>query len=355
MAFVVLGLWLVCMYAITSVTAESLYVNYWNMGRDFMDSAWSLARFSDQFDGDGPTLPGHTAYALWQAVLFGELGNNYGLLYDADHFQILRGEKITSENAMAVFDPAGNAVAHTSNFFMFAYYDEEQAVGDNGAIDGYAVCVLDRQMEPADARHRLEQSFLSGIRWDALYYRLTGVLEDGYFTIIKGEYLLDPKYAAAGETGWKDLISFLPYGDAAPEGAATVTLYTQHVDARAYAPGRSFRYGGEVFNDIREFLLRVGPGMETWQATQLSLSDFVYLQNMYYYDWSKGEDNGESTPELEYRLAVAMLASPWRSAMAALRNAYIVTFALAAIGALWLRRLLGRDARDKSREGGSPC
>lgn len=364
-ALAALALWLVCMYAITAVTAESLYVNYWDMAQDFMEHAWSLARLNDRLDGDEPTLPGYTEYVLWEAVNSGSMGNNYGILHDIDHFQTLQTEEITNENVIAVFDPGGNAVAYSSNFFRFAYYDEETDVGDTSKIDGYAVCVLDWQMEPDDARYKLEQSFLGSTRWDALYYRLTGVLKDGCFTIVKGEYLLNPEYTEDGKAVWKDLISFIPYGEAASENAETVTLYTNYVNAQTYIPGRSFNYGGDAYranwakteasehwdaygdtfrvNNLQEFILNVGPNMETWQARQLSLSDFVYAQTYSYYDWSDWDAASGTEPELEYKLAVAMLASPWRSAAAALRYVYIVTFLIAAVGVLRLRKLLKRN------------
>lgn len=343
-AFVVLLLWLVCMYAITSVTAESLYVNFYDMGQDLMDNAWSLARFNDRLDGDETMLPGYTEYVLWEAVRSGSMGNNYGILYDIDHFRILNIDKITEEHVIAVFDADGNTVSYTSNFFMFQYYLDEADVGSLESFDGYAVCVLDRQMEQDEARHRIGQSFLSSIQWNALGYRLTGILEDGYFTIIKGEYLLNPIYAEDGASVWKELISFIPYGASAPEDAETVTLYTDYVYAQTYTPGRTFKYSGEHFNDIQAFMLRIGPDMETWQATQLSLSDLVYAQTYYYHDWSDWDGTTEGTPELEYRLAVAMLASPWRSAISSLYYVYIVTFLIAVIGIRWLRKILKRNA-----------
>jgi len=332
------------MYAITSVTAESLYVNFYDMGQDLMDNAWSLARFNDRLDGDETMLPGYTEYVLWEAVRSGSMGNNYGILYDIDHFRILNIDKITEEHVIAVFDADGNTVSYTSNFFMFQYYLDEADVGSLESFDGYAVCVLDRQMEQDEARHRIGQSFLSSIQWNALGYRLTGILEDGYFTIIKGEYLLNPIYAEDGASVWKELISFIPYGASAPEDAETVTLYTDYVYAQTYTPGRTFKYSGEHFNDIQAFMLRIGPDMETWQATQLSLSDLVYAQTYYYHDWSDWDGTTEGTPELEYRLAVAMLASPWRSAISSLYYVYIVTFLIAVIGIRWLRKILKRNA-----------
>ena len=156
----------------------------------------------------------------------------------ASHFKVLRTEGITRDSVIAVFDPEGNPVAYPSNFFTFAYYYEESEVDQGLSPDGYAVCVLDRQMDPETAKFRIEQSFLYPSPHEALLYRFTGVLENGYLTVQKAAYYRNPD-SGNPESGWIDLPWF---GDAGQEGAGTVTLHTGHVEAETYTASRSFKY-----------------------------------------------------------------------------------------------------------------
>ena len=340
---VILILWLASMYAITSVTAESLFVNFWDMGESFMETVWAMSNYHNQLDGKTKTTtpPGYVDYVLWQASRYWIVGNNYGRLYSANHQQLLYSDGITVDTAIAVFDGDRNIVVYPSNFFAFEYFYNEDNVnkGLDQNPDGYAVCVLDRQMHPDSARFWLEQTALSSIRYDALYYRITGVLEDGYFTARELACFLKPEYG--GEvTGWLTLID--PWNEI-PEDAETVTLYTGSIYAQEYEESRSFMYNGQRVGSLSEFMSDVGPNVETWQNIQYDFTDYVYTRTMYYFGGVSWDDTADNSPELEYRLTVAMLASPWRSAISALRYVYIVTFLIVIIGLLILRSILKRN------------
>lgn len=286
-----------------------------------------------------PRLPGYTEYVLWDAIRTGAPGNNNGIIDMARHTRVLRAEAITAESAVAVFDPAGNPVAYSSNFFIFSYNDEEADVISGLPPDGYAVCVLDRQMDEETARFIIEQSFVMGVRFEALRYRFTGVLKDGYFTVYNAAFYRDPSLGNE-YSGWVDLPGF---DGAAPEGTETVTVYTNSILEQTYKKSRPFHYAGAEMSDLGTFMSALGPKMENWQqATQFSFSDFVYTQAIYYYDFSDWDGTVENSPEHEYRLAVAMLASPWKSAMSALLIVYNVTFLINYGIVLWLRRMLRR-------------
>ena len=336
---VMLALWLACMYAITSVTAESLFVNYWKMGEEYMSNVWALARFEDRLDGDDPTPPGYVEYTLWQATSAGMTGSYYSLLDDSDHAQLLRSDAIEVDSVIAVYDGDGNIIAYPGNFFTFSYFYDEGNIGSGLIPDGYAVCALDMQMHPETAKLWLEQNFPAPIRAEALYYRVTGVLEGGYLTVLEAAYFADQRYS--GEvSGWVVLTS--PWNDI-PDDADTVTLYTGYIYTQKYEESRAFRYNGQRIGNLGEFMSSVGPGIETWRNSQLDFTDFVYARTMYYSDFSQWDSSMEVTPEVEYRLSVAMLASPWRSAASALRNVYIVTFLLGIAGILLLCRALKRN------------
>ena len=337
-AGVVLVLWLACMYAITSVTAESLYITFWDMSDHFMNNVWALARFEDRLGGDAITPPGYVNYVLWQATTSGKMGANFYILNDADHPQLLRIDDIDVESVIAVFDPDGNIIAYPSNFLSFSYFVDENNVNNGLNPDGYAVCVLDKQMHPETSRFWLEQNFPSLRQAEALYYRFTGVLEGGYLTVQEAAYYSNPVYTG-DESSWVVLAQ--PWNDIA-EDAEVVTLYAEFVISQKYEESRPFRFNGQKFNSLGEYMESIGPQMDWWEI-QRSFMDFVNARSMNYYDWSSWDGTDENTPELEYRLATAILASPWLSAMAALRNVYIVSFLIIAIGVLWLRRVLKWD------------
>jgi signal transduction histidine kinase len=336
-ASAVLILWLACMYAVTAVTAESFYVHYVNMGQDFMENAWSLARFSDRLDGDAPQLPGYTEYVLWGAIRGVAPSSSYGVLSMARHTQVLRTEAISADSIVAVFDPEGNPVASSGNYFLFPYnYEEPDAIAELPP-EGYAVCVLDRQLDEETAQFFIDQ--MTGVQYEALCYRFTGVLENGYFTVHQASFCRKPDLGNSA-SGWIDIPGL---NDAAAEGTETVTLYTKYIEAQKYKTSRPFHYAGAEVRDLGKFMSDLGPIMENWQqATQFSLTDFVYTQALYYHDWSDWDGTAENSPELEYRLAVAILASPWRSAMTALGNVYLVTLLIGLAGSLWLRKTLRR-------------
>ena len=342
-AIVILVLWLASMYAITSVTAESLYVTFWDMGENFMETVCAMSNYHNQLDGKtkASTPPGYVDYVLWQASRYWIVGNNYGRLNGANHPQLLYSDGITVDTAISVFDGDRNIVVCPGNFFTFEYFYNEDDVKNSldQSPDGYAVCVLDRQMHPDTARFWLEQTALSSIRYDALYYRITGVLEDGYFTARELACFLKPDYG--GElTGW--LILPDPWNEI-PEDAETVTLYTASIYAQEYEESRPFKYNGQKAGSLSEFMSDVGPNVETWQNIQYDFTDYVYTRTMYYFGGVAWDDTVDNSPELEYRLTVAMLASPWRSAISALRYVYIVTFLIVIIGILTLRSALKRN------------
>ena len=340
-----LALWLACMCAITAVTAESLYVNFYSMGKDFMENVRGLARFDESLGVDAPTLPGFTEYVLWQAIMRGGMGNNYEMLDREYSLQVLDPDRIKADYAVAVFDADGSALAYPSNFFKFAYSHAEEDVIDDLPPDGYAVCVLDKQMDAETARFRIEQAFLMSSANEALRYRFTGVLEDGYLTIKTAEVLRNPLMYEQDE----DWIELLGFACEIPEDAETVTLYTRHVDAWVYRETRAFKYNGGTVNGLDEFLLEFGPLRDRWQVTSFGFTDFVYEQALYHYEPHESEDwygEPEDYPQLRYKIVGAMLASPWGSAVSALRNVYLITLLVAIVGIARLRHALSRDVTE---------
>jgi signal transduction histidine kinase len=338
-ACVILILWLACMYTITYVTAELYRDILFDMGQHFMEDAWTNARFSEHFDGDAAQLPGYTEYVLWEAV--SDVGpprrDSFTDTAYRRWYELGAGEP-TAGGAVAIFDADGNAVAYSANFISFPYYDEEGYQSGDHTTKGYAVCVLDRQMPPADAKFRIEQSFRPFVLTEALCYRFTGVLENGYFTVWMAEYYRNPAYSDAGG-GWVELPGF---DGNTPLGAETVTLYADFVNSDTYEESRPFEYNDSQISGLVGYVSGLGSFSGLGWTGYFNLSKVLYINAHSYYDWSGWDSTAENDPELEYRLAVAMLASPWRSAMTALGNVYLVTLLIGLAGSLWLRKTLRR-------------
>lgn len=331
---VVVILWIACMYAITSVTAQNFLVGFIDMGDKLINNTWNIARFSTRLDESMERLPGYEEYVLWDAVRSIGINSRYNILYDVSHRPLLKIDEIKADSAAAIFDADGNIMAYPSNFFIFPYYyDEDYKAGDN-SVKGFAVCVLDRQFEPDMSKHIISQTFGSLLH-STLYYRFTGELKNNYFTVYKIEYCLNPKYTESGEEEWRDAPS---YGIEMPEGLETVVLYTENILVNTYNSSRSFKYQDVRMEDIGDYLEQVGPNLDYSNGKQFSLTDFVYGDSMFY--WNEAVEN---SPKLEYRLTTVLLASPWRSAFSSLRDVYIFTFIIMLIGILRLRKTIKRE------------
>lgn len=338
---VVLLLWIVCMYAITSATAENFYVLFFQQGQDYMDNAWKLASHNRITDVESEK-PGYKEYMLWDTVRKIGPGHIFSYPDMNERKNILRTESIKADGISAIFDREGKVLAYSGNFFIFPYYYEDGYLRGDNTAKGYAVCVLDRQMDAEAAKFLIEQSFGS-FRHSATY-RFTGLLEEGYFTVQSAEYRLDPNRYGTSENEW---IKIAGLDVEMPEDAETVTLYADYVDENTHEKSRSFIYEGEKISDLYEFIFHIGPSTKNWYyGSQFSFTDFLYTASMHYYDWSEWDGTAEEMPEPEYRLTVAMLASPWRAAAAALRNVYIVTLIIVTAGILRIRRLLKRNVSE---------
>lgn len=342
MACTVLVLWIVCMYAITSATAENFYVLFFHIGQDFMENAWRGALFSEMQDDSKDMPPGYKEYVLWNAVQRAGPGYIYSYPLMDGHKKILRTESVKIDGISAIYDRERKILAYSGNFFIFPYYYEDGYLRGDSIPKGYAVCVLDRQMDTEAAKSLIEESF--GPDKLSASYRFTGVLEDGYFTVQSVEYRLDPRRYGTSESEW---IKTKGFDAEMPQGAETVTLYANHVEENIYEKSRSFKYEGEKINDLYEFISQIDPSFEvSHYGSRYSFTDFLYTESMYHYDWAKWDGTAEKMPELEYTLTVAMLASPWRAAIAALKNVYIVTFIIVIAGIFHIRRLLKRNVSE---------
>ena len=341
---VVFVLWLVCMYAITSVAAESLFMNFAYLADAIPEQAWLLGRFSERLDGNEEQPPGYETYTVWQAVRNFGFGLSHWSISESGHRPLLNSDAVAVDTAAAVFDADGNIVAYPSSFFDFTYCYNETDLQTAPQPDGYAVCVLDRQMDTADAKLWLEQNLRSTSWSEVSCYRLTGVLVDGYLTLQKAEYLPNPAYTLE-DAVWKELAA-VP--NAAPESSETVTLYTDRytaIWASTYTPSRSFNYQGTKMSDLSDYLSQIGSDIEYGDGRQLKFTNFVHSGIRFYFDSAELDSAiaEEREPPLEYKLVTVMLASPWRSAISALRNVYIVTFLIMGFGILWLRKRLKWD------------
>ena len=334
-------LWLACMYVITAVAAEGIFVEFVNMGERFSDRPASLAGIEYYLDEVPERLPGYENYVVWQAMRTGKLSSYYSnWLTESGHPKLQNWDAITADTAVAVFDYEGRLLAYPSNFLYFPYFYEDGYNAGNHTPEGYAVCVLDNQVDQSMARHIISQTFGSLLH-TTLCYRFTGVLEDGFFTLYKIEYCLDGKYTDSDFPEWTDAPSF---GIEAPEGVATVTLYSSMVRANSYMPSPSFVFQGEKMRDLSDFLKQFGPGFEHGRGGQFKLGNFVYRSVWFYHDKAELELAAaeERAPEFKYKAVSAIFGSPWESAIASLRNVYIVSFLMLFFLALGVRVRLKR-------------
>ena len=340
-----LVLWLICMYAITAVAAEGIYVDALGVGKASTELSWAIARFDELLAGDEECRPGYENAVLWQAVRSMGMQSKYWSL-PGEHKTVLNREPVKYDVATAIYDADGNLIAETCNFAIFSYYfEKDYQARQYDAIRGDAVWVLDRQNEPDTSRFIITQMF-GAQQYAVDRYRLTGVLEDGYFTLCNLEIYYKAEYSDTGVGYWQEWPGF---GMEIPENVETVTLYTDYIQTNTYTPSRDFLFQGtEMVGGLSALLKLLGPHYDYGYGNQFAMTDLVYTESRYYYDfsgWDNEEWDGreETYPEMEYRMTTALLASPWRSAISALWRVYFYTFAIMVVGVLVIRKLLKTD------------
>lgn len=150
---------------------------------------------------------------------------------------------------------------------------------------------------------------------------------------------------AMGLLEWDVRFDNTKQADAAQE---CVTIYARCPNMMIYEPDGPVRYQSETYENLLESLKTTGYYQESGSTfyssdPQLDLWSAIVFDSYGIYDLrSYDPASGEPFPDPEYTIVTAVQASPLKMAMTFLRDAYLITFAAALAGFLYIRRRVRR-------------
>ena len=146
---------------------------------------------------------------------------------------------------------------------------------------------------------------------------------------------------AMGLLEWDVRFDNTKHADAAQE---CVTIYARCPNMMIYEPDGPVRYQSETYENLLGSLKTTGYYQESGSTfyssdPQLNLWSAIVFDSYGIYDLrSYDPAGGNPDPDPEYTIVTAVQASPLKMAMTYLRNAYLITFAAALAGFLYIRR-----------------
>jgi len=350
LGLVIFVLWLALSCAITYATAQTLYHHFADLGTNYPEYLSGLADREAHYSAELGTidLPGFNTYFLYGMVR--DRYHHVSPPWTMPHLRLdepqplnLFRDNLTVTSVAAVMTEDGQVLAETGNFFRFPYFFEEQYRAQDYTTQGYAVCVMDHQMDVDTARFKMSQSFGSRL-YDSQFFRFTGVLENGYLTLQKIEY--QNEY---GE-GWSEGYTFY---DTMPEGSETVTLYTDYVDvSKDYEPGGSISYQQQRYDDLLQLAAEIGPHFSghATSYSQYGMTEMLCTGARYYANGWESFEVQAASPLPGCRLVTVLQASPLKSAASALLPLHLITFLLTLLLFLllrqWIKKHLIRPVQD---------
>ena len=360
--------WLVCMYLLTSITAEYAAARYIE---DYRHRASEIAdsHLEPWLDSDYPERKNYTKNLFWEAAATRKFSSDSPITKGKSGFiERPNSEKVYVSNA--IYDAQGNLIECSwSDFFYFEYLTESQWTAREERSLNNARAFFNREL--LTAPELLEHGHI-----DARAMRFTGTFDGIEVTPTKIEYIREDdfrvalfskgsgSYTVSGVVQDYNLQWYTLYEDpdAVPLDTDVVTLYSDWSNVCYFDRSPSFNYNGVRYNNIDALLETVGPklasGRQEWANPRYEGLDLllvsaeynttyqsdVYGTKTYYSPYYYGPDayTGEP-PELNFYIASVVYCSPWRTAMMELRNVYIATFVLLAIGVLILRSIISRQ------------
>ena len=396
------GLWLVCMAAMTYGTAQYIF-------RELVDGGYELPEYAGRagmleymyyYDdtSESKSVPGLMDYRMLEAVSFAGLGVSspsfVGYPGLEGHLSIFRSVNTSCDTAAIFLGPEGNILHKSGDFIYFPYVTEEswETMGQNAPNEGYGWLDLSDESDGRYERFREvydETKSLSPLET----LRLTGYFDGARFepyaiavadttaydqavdalipweelesgAEIKVEVSEDGKSATVSVSGGDgiseeilgkvDRESLLTWDvwfdntEKAEPGQELVTIYAVYADMYLYDSGDVVRYRDETHETLLDLLLSMdyyrdqGAAVFYNGASQFSLWNLIVFSERSYTD-ETGWNNDEPYPEPDFTIMTAMRASPMLIAMSFLRTVYIVTGIMAAVCLLFLLRSIKRN------------
>ena len=355
----VFAVWILCMYCVTSVTAEFAAYRYKeaNTTRASDIAAGRLYNYDYQSDSAN-----YKESKLWEVVSAGEMNTLTSTTYGDEYF-VPRDSVGYSFSATAVYDKDGNCIENSWNDFIYFNYITEEEWNEGIVLSGNSARAFFKRDKLTEEGKEVLNKNSSAIEMRTA--RFTGYFDGTEFTPVKIEYIDGNEFRTAlfnyEKTEYipKDIIEdyslewITAYEDREAENMdeEPITLYSMQVYTHTYEPSPSFEYRGKKYENIAQLVEELGAELaggidegtavlRRYEGLDLILPSVTFrvtcngetMTTPYYY----GEKTFEYPSELEFYIVSAVWCSPWRTAFLELKNIYIFTFAVAVISAFAL-------------------
>lgn len=376
LATLTLGLWLLCMGLLTVGTAQYVFREISEKGRDFADSAGQISFLDEYYELDNTNnlqelkkAPGFLDNAMLESVekAYVDVWNPYLRTERGDAWSIYANYPANCDVALAFVDSQGAALHQSGDFLFFEYVSRSAWLsGKESLREGYAWLDLNDQ---SDERYQLFRNIYgeTGDLYNVYALRLTGTFDGARFEPYALAMMNDSAYSHAVEQwrsetsqegtstsshtyGMLDRLGYVEWqtlfddSAQADPGTELVTIYGTRPSMAVYDKGSQVRYHQETYPSLLDLLLSRVPyaqgGTSDFNAiSQESLWNMVVFSAQRYTDFTGYDFHNPEAPsrEPDFTLIAAVRASPLKIAMGVLWKLYILTGVLALAGCLLVR------------------
>lgn len=361
---VFLILWAVCMYCLTSVTAEYAAARYLEGNRD---------RASNIADGtytsslkERPERENYLASKFWEAVSSGHASRGTPIVEGRNHF-IGREDGDESFIATAIYDAEGKLMECSwRDFFFFEYLTEEDWAANEERSGDWARAFFDQEKFTEAGRDLVKNGYLSS--FDVRALRFTGSFDGTELIPVKIEFISGDEFQDAlhkkGSGTYTVPAVVRDYGlqwrtvyenpGAAPVNGDTIVLYSDWFKVCFQEDSPAFSYHEKKYENVAALVEDYGPAFALGykNLTRYEGADLLIVSVDYCYSYAgitytsphyygPTAYQGEP-PELHFYTVSAVYCSPWRTAARELWKVYLWTLALVVVLVLLVRGVIKR-------------
>lgn len=360
---VYLILWAVCMYCLTSVTAEYAAARYLEGNRD-RASTISSQCFAYWLDRE-TSHENYKESKLWEAVSSGPASRGTPIVEGRNHF-IGREDGDETFIATAIYDAEGKLMECSwRDFFFFEYLTGEEWAANEERSGDWARAFFDREKLTEAGQRLVKDGYLS--RFDASAMRFTGTFDGVEFVPTKIEYINEEEFQDAlhkkGSGTYTVPAVVRDYGlqwrtvyedpGAAPVNGDTIVLYSDWFKVCFREDSPSFSYHDTRYENVAALVEDYGPAfalgyknLTRYEGADLLIVSADYCQSyegeIYYSSYAGPNGYQGEGPELHFYTVSAVYCSPWRTAVRELWKVYLWTLALVVVLVLLARGVIKR-------------
>ncbi len=365
-------LWGLCMFCITNAVAHNYYDLMWNDCNKFADTN-SMSTHLYYFYEDQELFknPSYRDYSILDGIRYAN--NTWLSSWGHDSFNVMRNEIIPLQTAVILLDGDDNVVLDSGDYIYFHYVTPDiwEAENEERENSGNGFIHLDRESNESDSENDkdpyiLFRTMYNGVHslYDIRTMRITGYWEGSEIKPVAIDYVtatlvyqaLEKKESDEYEdnqdssttTSYSYTLSSLDhdgllewqkvfdnrdkYNESHTE---LVTIYAFYPQMTVYDKGNPLTFEGTRYQNLMELLK--SKNSDYINSFECSLDQTTVLAGRYFYD---KESLDTDNPKPELIMLTAISGRPLLAAVSALRNVYILTFLIAILGVLIIRRII---------------